>query len=339
MPLNDFIRDMPKVELHVHLKGSTAPETLLQLANKHKINLPADTVAGVRSWFQFRDFDHFITVYDLICECFREPDDIELVMRQFLQGQAAQNIRYTEVTYTASRRIPFEHQLVALNRARAWAESELGVRAGIVMDIPMELDRADGLMLADWAISGMGRGVVGFGLGGGEGGAINAKHKAAFDRVRAAGLPSVPHAGETTGPETIWSAIRDLGAVRLGHGVQAIHDPALVDILREREITLEVCPTSNVCLGVFPTLNDHSLPQLVDAGLRVTINTDDPPMFNTSLVEEYQRVAATFNYDVEQIITFVMTALESSFLPAQDKAALHTAFTESFESLKGMHGL
>lgn len=311
-----MIHEMPKVELHVHLQGATQPETLLKLAKRNNIKLPED----IRAWYQFKDFDHFIQIYDTICTCFATPDDLELATYDFLKNQAAQNIVYTEVTYTPTRRIPFEDQLNALNRARTQALADFGVKLGVVLDIPIEVDIETGEMIADWAISGMGRGIVAFGLGGGEGDYL--KHKAAINRAHAAGLPTVPHAGETTGAETIWQALLDLKASRIGHGVRCLEDPALVDYLREHQIPLEVNPTSNVCLGVFESLESHAFPHLVEAGLCVTINSDDPPMFNTTLTDEYIAVAETFGYSFEQMRQFVHNAIDASFLPEEEKSAL-----------------
>lgn len=317
MPLSEAeiqtIRTMPKVELHVHLQGSTRPETLLKLAQRNGIPLPYDTLDGLREWYTFRDFDHFIDIYDLICACFGTPDDIELATREFIDGQAAQNIVYSEVTYTPNRRMPFDEQLDAINRARAWGEAEYGVKVGIVIDIPREHSPEVGLMLADWAISGMGNGVVAFGQGGVEVGIPPDKFAAAFAKAREAGLPAVPHAGETAGADCIWGAVEALGARRIGHGVRCLDDPALVEVLRERQIVLEVCPTSNVLLGVAPSLAEHPLPKLMEAGLIVTINSDDPPMFNTTLTEEYLRCADAFGWDFAMVEKINRNAFEAAF--------------------------
>lgn len=319
MPLTESeiqtLRTMPKAELHVHLQGSTRPETLLKLARRNAIDLPYDTLDGLREWYTFRDFDHFIDIYDLICECFRTPDDIELATHEFIEGQAAQNIIYSEVTYTPNRRMPFDEQLDAINRARAWGEAEHGVKVGIVIDIPREESPEVGLMLADWAISGMGKGVVAFGQGGVEVGIPPDKFTAAFARAREAGLPAVPHAGETAGADCIWGAVEAVGAVRIGHGVRCLEDPSLVDVLRERQIVLEVCPTSNVLLGVAPSLAEHPLPRLIEAGLIVTINSDDPPMFNTTLTEEYMRCANAFGWDFEMVERLSRNAFDAAFHP------------------------
>ena len=342
MSLESFIRAMPKVELHVHMEGSIRPETLLKLARRHRVKLPADTVEGLRAWYNFTDFPHFVEVYVAISNCLRSPDDIELIAREFLSGQAAQNIRYSEVTYTAitmhiQNRIPFADQLAALNRARRWAETELGVSMGLVIDIPREVRPDQGLLVADWAISGFGEGVVAFGLGGLEVGHPPEKFKAAFDRARAAGLPSVPHAGETVGPESIWGALNTLHADRIGHGVRCLEDPALVAELRARQIPLEICPTSNVCLKVAPSLTEHPLPQLLAEGLYVTLNSDDPPMFNTTLTGEYLAVVETFNFDLDTIEHLVLNGVRAALLPPGPRRQMEADFTAEFARLRSQY--
>ncbi len=342
MSLASFLRAMPKAELHVHLEGAIRPETLLLLARRNHAPLPADDVEGLRQWYTFTDFPHFVEIYITLSRCLQTPDDIELIARQFLSGQAEQNIRHSEVTYTAytinqHAGLPFADQLAAINRARAWAEQALGVTMALVIDIPREVSPAEGEQIAEWAVSGLGSGVDAFGLGGNEVGHPPEKHRAAFDRARAAGLPGVPHAGETVGPESIWGALRALGAIRLGHGVRCLEDPALVAELRARQIPLEVCPTSNVCLKVAPSLAAHPLPRLLAEGLYVTLNSDDPPMFNTTLTGEYLAVAGTFGYGAEVFEQLSLNAVRASLLPAQRRLALEQEFKEEFVRLRCEH--
>jgi adenosine deaminase len=342
MSLETYIQAMPKAELHVHLEGAIQPETLLALARRNGVVLPADTVDGLRAWYTFTDFAHFIEIYLAVSACIRSPDDIELIAREFLGGQAAQNIRYSEVTYTAFthyhfKGLPFHDQLAALNRARTWAERELGVAMGLVIDIPRSISAEDGLLVADWAIEGMGDGVIALGLGGPEIGNPPEKFAAAFERAHAAGLPSVPHAGETVGPESIWGALRALGAVRIGHGVRCIEDPALVAELRDRGIPLEVCPTSNICLGVAPSVAAHPLPRLIDAGLYVTLNSDDPPMFNTSLTDEYLATAQAYGWGASELERLDFNAVRAALLPEAERAALEARFTAEFARLRAEH--
>ena len=324
---DDQIRAMPKVELHVHLEGSIQPATLLALARRHDIPLPAATVEGLRAWYTFTDFPHFIEIYKTISACLRTPDDIELIAREFLAGQAVQNIRYSEVTYTAfthyaTKRMSFADQLAALNRARAWAEAELGVSMGLIIDIERTVTPDEGLLVADWVIGALGQGVVALGLGGPEVGHPPERYHAAFDRALAAGAPRVPHAGETAGPESIWGALRSLHAQRLGHGVRCLEDPALVAELRDRQILLEVCPSSNVCLHVVPSMAAHMLPRLLAEGLYVTLNSDDPPMFNTTLTGEYLAAAQAFGLNLADLQQLALDAARASLLPADKKAIL-----------------
>jgi adenosine deaminase len=342
MSLDTYLQAIPKVELHVHLEGSIQPETLLQLASRYQIDLPARDVPGLRDWYTFTDFDHFISVYIAISNCLRTYEDIELIAREFFINQARQNVRYCEVTYTPfshyrQKKLEFKDQLAALNRARRWAEDELGVRAGWVIDISRNTTPEEGLLVADWAISAMGDGVVALGLGGPEVGHPPEKFADAGARALAAGLPCVPHAGETMGPESIWGALRALYAVRIGHGVRCLEDPDLVTYLRDNQIPLEVCPTSNICLKVFPNLESHPLPRLMAEGLYVTLNSDDPPLFNTSLVEEYQCAARVLGLDVSDLEELDLNALRASLLPAAEKNRLETEFSAAFTRLRLEH--
>lgn len=339
-----YLRAMPKVELHVHLEGSIRPATLLTLARRNQRALPYDTVEGLSQWYQFTDFLHFIDVYVAITQCLRTPDDIELIAWEFLQGQAAQNVRHSEVTYTPRTvynhcGIAFSDQMAALNRARERAARELGVSMALITDIARDITVDEGMHTARWAVATFGAGVDAFGLGGNEVGHPPSKHLDAFNMARAAGLPSVPHAGETVGPESIWGAIRHLGAQRIGHGVRCMEDPALVEYLRMTQIPLEVCPTSNVCLKVFPDMASHSLPRMVAAGLYITINSDDPPLFSTTLNDEYVNAARAFGFDAAQMEHFSLNALRASLLPPERRHALEAQFLREFARLRAAHGV
>jgi aminodeoxyfutalosine deaminase len=333
-----FVTQMPKVELHVHLEGSVQPATLLQLAKRHQVTLPAETVEGLQKWYTFQDFNHFIQIYMTISRCLRTAEDIELIAREFLIGQARQNIRYSEVTFTPHNQyrnnaLSFDEQMDAVNRAREWAERELDVRMGIIMDIPRIIPPEEGELIAEWAISRYGDGLIALGLGGPEVGHPPEKYQRAYDRVRDAGIPCVLHAGETEGPRSIWGALRSAGSRRIGHGVRAVEDPELLDYLREHQIPLEVCPTSNICLKVFPTYESHSLPQLLDAGVYVTINSDDPPMFNTTLTNEFRIGHRVWGWDRALIEQLVMNAVDATLLPDAERAQMRTQFETGFKQI------
>ena len=338
MNLETFIQKMPKVELHVHFEGSIRPDTLLRLAKRNNVSLPYDTVEGLRKWYTFTDFPHFVEIYVAITKCMKTEEDIEAVAREFLEGQARQNIRHSEVTYTAQtvfslHGISFEKQLAALNRARAWAKRELNVTMALIVDIAREVSPERGLQVADWVVGSYDAGVDALGLGGYEVGHPAEKHAQAFDRARAKGIPCILHAGETAGPESIWGALRVAGSQRIGHGVRAIEDPTLMAYLKATQTPLEVCPTSNVCLGVYPSLAQHSLPKLMEAGLYITINSDDPPMFNTTLTNEYLACAKEYGWSRETLQRLVLNAVRVTLLPGDKRQQMEHEFTTAFNLL------
>ncbi len=338
MSLKNFIVSMPKVELHVHLEGSIQPSTLLKLAKHHQIKLPADTVKGLQEWYKFKDFPHFVEIYLTISSCIQTPDDIELITKEFLINQANQNIRYSEVTYTAYthykfRNIAFEDQLSAINRARAWAAKEYGISMALIIDIPRTIAPEEGLLVADWVINAKDNGVIALGLGGPEVGYPAELHKDAFEKILDAGVTSIPHAGETVGAESIWSALNNLKAKRIGHGVRCLEDIKLVEYLKQTQIPLEVCPSSNVCLGVARNLAEHPLPKLLEAGLYITINSDDPPMFDTTLTDEYFRISDTFGFNRDELQNFVINAVKASLLSESDKQKMVLDFQKEFSKL------
>ena len=342
MRLTHFIAQMPKVELHVHLEGSIRPETLLKLAARNHVDLPANTVDGLREWYRFVDFPHFVEIYVAITRCIKTVDDIELIAREFLAGQAEQNIRHSEVTYTAQtlhmlHGIAFEKQIAALDRARAWAKSELGVSMALIVDIAREVSPQHGLQVAEWVVGAYcddgETGVNALGLGGYEVGHPPEKHAAAFERARNAGVPCILHAGETSGPASIWGALRAAGTRRIGHGVRAIEDPTLRAYLKASQIPLEVCPASNLCLGVYPTLAAHSLPELIARGLYVTINSDDPPMFNATLTDNFLMCATAYSWDHGTIQTLVLNAARATLLPEPARVAMARSFKAEFARL------
>lgn len=328
---------MPKVELHVHIEGSIRPETVLKLAQRNQQPLPADTVEGLRAWYDFRDFEHFVEVYVAVSKCIKTPDDVELLIREFLEGQAEQNVLHTEATYTASTierycGIPWDEQIDALNRARRWAENELGVTLGLIIDIVrgQTVDRAfDSL---EWSKSALGNGVVALGLAGVERlGTL--EYTPVFEAAQQEGVPMVCHAGETSGPQVMWDVIEAAKARRIGHGVRCMDDPRLVEHLAETQLPLEVCPTSNICIGVFPTLEDHPIDRMVNAGLNITVNSDDPPMFGTSVNEEWCRTVELFEWDMATVKKLSTNAVEAALVDEGRRDAIRAQVESAFTNL------
>ncbi|MHB8638064.1 MAG: adenosine deaminase [Fimbriimonadaceae bacterium] len=332
MPTAEFFRQMPKVELHVHLEGSIRPATLLKLAAKNGIELPAHDLAGLQEWYRFRDFPHFVDVYVGVSKCIRTAADLELVAREFLEGQAEQNVLHTEFTYTASTiekyaGIPWAEQHQALTRAMQYGEVELGVSSGIILDIVRGDPPERGLEVARWATESPG--VAALGLAGEERFG-SAQYAGAFALANDRGLRVVPHAGETLGPDSVWEVLEHAQPLRIGHGVRCLEDKALTAELVRQRIPLEVCPTSNVALGVFPDLQNHPLPQMINAGLVVTINSDDPPMFGTTLSEEFKRCADAFGFDEDTLWSLSSNAVNGAILPQDRRDTLRDRMRRNY---------
>lgn len=324
---------MPKVELHVHLEGSIRPETVLQLAAKNGVSLPANDLVGLKEWYRFQNFPHFVKIYVGVSDCIRSTEDIEFIAKEFLLGQATQNILYSEVTYTActiEKRcgIPVDEQLDALRSALDWGKKALDVEAQFVLDIVRGDTPERAAQVLDWVSDNLGKGVCALGLAGFE--SLGTKVFAdVFGEAKRRGVPVTAHAGETEGAWSIQETWELTGAPRIGHGVRILEDPELVSEFIRQGMVLEVCPTSNVCLGVFPSLEMHTLPELMEAGLAVTLNSDDPPMFGTTLTDEWIRCSEVFDWDDEVAQQLTEAAIDASFLPDSAKQALRSKVAHS----------
>jgi aminodeoxyfutalosine deaminase len=324
-PYAAFVAGLPKAELHVHHVGSASPRIVSELAARHPGTVPSD-LDELRAFYTFRDFAHFIEVYLSVVDLLREPEDIRLLTYEIATDMAAQNIRYAELTLTpwtsVRTGIPIEAFVEAVEDARVAAERDHGVVLRWIYDIPGEAGLPAAEDTLQLALHHAPETLIGFGLGGPEIGVDRPQFRDVFDQARAAGLHSVPHAGETTGPGTVWSALRDLGAERIGHGTSAAQDPELVAHLAERQVPLEVCPTSNVATRAVDRLEDHPIRALHDAGVLVTVNSDDPPMFGTTLNREYEIAATLLDLDERGIADLAAGAVRASFLAEGDKRAL-----------------
>ncbi len=322
--LTDFIAGLPKAELHVHHVGSASPRIVSELAARHPGTVPVD-LEELSTFFEFRDFAHFIDVYLAVVDLVRTPDDVRTLTYEVAREMASgQNLRYAELTCTPFTSVrpdrdgvgmPIEAYTEAIEDARVAAERDFGLVLRWIYDIPGE----SGLPAADatlsYALDHAPPALVGFGLGGPEIGVSRVQFQSHFDAARAAGLHSVPHAGETTGPETVWDAVRLLGAERIGHGTSSASDPALLDHLAAEGIVLEVCPSSNIATRAVATLAEHPLAIFIEAGVPVTINSDDPPMFGTTLSNEYAIAADLLSLSADGVADLSRAAVRASFAP------------------------
>ncbi|WP_308289326.1 MULTISPECIES: adenosine deaminase [unclassified Mumia] len=324
-PVNPFLHALPKAELHVHLLGAASPETVLGLARRHpQVGVPVE-IEALREFYRFRDFAHFIEVYVQTNQLVTTPEDVEDLVAGVGADMAAQNIRYAELTVTPDSQLLMGIEPDALAQALVGGRErarESGVELAWIFDIPGELGVVSGERTIDWVEKYAPSGTVGFGLGGPEIGVARPQFAEVFARARAIGLGSVPHAGETTGAETVRDALDALGAVRIGHGIRAVDDPALVAELADRRIPLEVAPTSNLRTGAVARIQEHPFVALHEAGVVVTLNSDDPGMFDTTLEHEYQLAHDVFGLSLADLADVARTAVDVSFAPDALKLAL-----------------
>jgi aminodeoxyfutalosine deaminase len=300
--VTEFVAAMPKVELHVHLVGSVG-------MREHRPHICP----------RFGSFAEFATAYGARSRMLRSGADVEAAVVAMASGLAHSRVRYAEVTVT-----PHSHLVAGIDpdelaeslaAGRRRAADECGVRIAWVFDISGDLGPAAGMETVRWVLRLAPEGTVGFGLGGPEAGIPRAPFKEAFDQAIAAGLHSVPHAGETAGPASVRSALDDLRAERIGHGIRSVEDPALLDRLAAEQVALEVCPTSNACTGAVADLAAHPLPRLLEAGVPVTLATDNPAIFDTDLNREYVLAHDALGLSRAELLAIAATGIEAAFCP------------------------
>ncbi|NUP02528.1 MAG: adenosine deaminase [Nonomuraea sp.] len=328
MTIDAFIDALPKVELHVHLIGSASVDTVLELSRRHPGSGVPTSEEELRRFYTFTDFPHFARVYRAVNSLVRDPEDVATLVLGLAKDLAGQGGRYAELQVT-----PYAHHLVgmpmrevtqALDLAARRSLDDHGVEMAYIFDIPGEYGEEAARITVEHALQEPPAALVGFGIGGieQEREKYRDAYRDAFSAARAAGLHSVPHGGEMSGPETIWETIEGYGAERIGHGINCLSDPRLVAHLRETRLPLDVCPTSNVCTGQVPDLAAHPLPRMLEEGLYVTLNSDDPPMFATTLAGEYRAAARTFGFGVQELAQLARNAVNASYLGEDRKQAL-----------------
>jgi adenosine deaminase len=319
--LVDRLRAMPKAEIHVHIEGATNAETFYQIAQRNQVELPVHSLEEWQSFFEFRDFSHFIQVYTAAVNCLQTPEDYALLLERFYQRQSEENILYTEAFLSASfltQKFEDDEILEAIAAGCAAGEANYGCQINLIPDIAREIPDSQHRVL-EFVLKGKERGLfIGLGVGGLEVGYPPELFTNTYAEARQQGLKVVAHAGEAIGVESIWGAVNALKAERIGHGIRCLDDPELVELLHRRRIPLEVSPQSNYCLGVVEQNQPHPIRNMIDAGLYCTINSDDPAMFSTSLTKEYITLAHQ-GFTWEELWQLNLNTLEATFLDAAEK--------------------
>lgn len=321
------MKDLPKVELHLHLEGGAPPAFIRDLARRKKADI--DGIFNEDGGYAYRDFAHFLQVYEAATSVLTGPEDFARLTRAVLEECAAHGVVYTEMFLSpdfcgGADKTLWREYLAAIQETAEAADRDMGITMRGIVTCVRHFGPEQAKKAAACAADTAGSFITGFGMGGAEDAHTPADFAWAFDCAREVGLQITTHAGEWGGTRSVRDSIEALDPVRIGHGVQAIDDPALCDLLVDRGITLEVCPGSNVFLGVYNRLEDHSIERLRERGVKVTVSTDDPPFFRTTMTQEYENLAQTFGYDEGVFVELNQTALDAAFCDADTKETIRT---------------
>ena len=330
-----FIEGMPKAELHIHIEGSLEPELLFELAERNGISLRYASVEEVRRAYDFSDLQSFLDLYYEGMQVLLNERDFYDLTWAYLQKVSAQNVRRAEVFFDpqahTDRGVPLESVITGIRRALEDGEQQLGISSELIMCFLRHLS-AEAAMETLHASLPFWKWIVAVGLDSSEVGHPPEDFKAVFDEARKHGLLTVAHAGEEGPPEYIWQALDDLKVSRVDHGVRCVEDPKLVERLREEQIPLTVCPLSNVKLRVFDSIQDHNLKRMLELGLRVTVNSDDPAYFGGYMDENFEAVRKGLSLSREDVYRLAKNSFQASFLDAAKKQQLLKELDDYFAS-------
>ena len=318
----EYIRGLPKAELHVHIEGTLEPELAFQLAKKHGVVLPYATVEELRQAYQFENLQSFLDIYYEGAAVLRDADDFHLLAQSYLRKAHAQGVVHAEIffdpqTHTA-RGIPFDTVLSGIHRALRETGTRLGITSRLILCFLRHLSAESAMQTLEQALPHKSA-IHAVGLDSSESGHPPSKFSAVFARARAEGFLTVAHTGEEGPPQYIYEALDDLKVSRVDHGVRSEEDAALCERLAAENMPLTVCPLSNVKLAVFKRIEDHNLKRLLDRGLCVTVNSDDPAYFGGYLLENFMAVQRAFKLTCDEIRRLAANSINASFLATETK--------------------
>jgi aminodeoxyfutalosine deaminase len=325
-PPSSFIRQLPKAELHLHLEGAVDAKTLLELRQRHGDKA---TLAETESLYSYSDFQSFLMAFKAVSAHLRGPDDYELATYRLMQQLKEESILHAEVYVAVGvclfRKQDFAAIFEGLERGRARGARDFGVSLLWIFDATRHFGVEEAQKVFELAVRYQDRNVVGVGIGGDEQKAPPELFRGVYSYAADNGLRLTAHAGETAPPESVWGAL-NLRAERIGHGFTAGQDPDLIEELAYRQIPVEICLTSNLRTGVCKAIAEHPAKSYFDQGIMITLNTDDPALFNTTLSREYQLAQETFGFTDEHLRELARNSFEASFLPAEKKLELLSLF-------------
>jgi adenosine deaminase/aminodeoxyfutalosine deaminase len=335
MASKSFIQSLPKAELHLHLEGSVDPATLAELSRRYNTPLLTENnrydVAGsgdvlteddVRRLYSYRDFNGFLMAFKSVTERLRSPEDYELVTYRLMQKLRQQNVVHAEVYVSVGvirwRGQPVEPIFEGMERGRERGQRDFGVSLLWIFDAVRHFGPQAASEVFDLAARLRERNVVAIGIGGDEARGPAEGFRDLYKKAADNGLRLTAHAGETTGPESVWGAL-NIGAVRIGHGLSAESDPELMEVMAQKQVPVETCITSNLRTGACKELQEHPVRKFFDEGLMITLSTDDPAMFQTSLNKEFEIAQQEFSFSEDHLRELARNSIEASFLPVEKK--------------------
>ena len=325
MTLQQFIQEMPKVELHLHIEGTLEPDLMFALAQRNNIDLPYKSVQEVRDAYHFSNLQSFLDIYYQGARVLVDEQDFYDLMWAYLEKSSEQNVRHTEIFFDpqthTGRGIPFEVVINGLTRAKEDAEQQLGITSELILCFLRHLSPESALKTLEMASPYRDK-ILGVGLDSSEQGRPPSLFTEVFQRAKEQGYKIVAHAGEEGPAEYIWEAIRLLDVQRIDHGVRSIEDPELIDYLVEKQIALTVCPLSNIKLCVFDDMGQHNIKQLLDLGVRVTVNSDDPAYFGGYMNENFIATQTGLDLSKDDLYQIGRNAIEASFINADRRRQL-----------------
>ena len=322
--------NIPKIENHLHLEGAIPHESLWQLMQKYGGDAGIQTLHQLEEKFIYRDFRQFIETWSWKNQFIREYEDFELISEAVFLDLAAQNVKYAEVFISPSL---FRHRLSVLKIVEAISGSihrVSNIKINLIVDLVRDYGPEQELRTLHEINEVKDLGIVGIGIGGSEDEFPPGLFSGLFEQARVFGFKTTAHAGEASGPESIWSAINELKVDRIGHGTRAVEDRGLVKHMAENQIPVELCPLSNVRTGVVKSIESHPIRTFIENGIPVSINTDDPKMFGNSLAEEYQILKDIFKFTREEIHEILINSISTMWLDDKEKAALTAEFGDNF---------
>ena len=336
METHEIIRALPKAEQHIHLVGSTKPETLLWLAESADIQVPFGTVEEVKAFFNYSNFEHFINVYSTVVDCIAEENQFERISYEMLETSFQCNVRDIEASFSAPDHVlhglDYGDMLDAINRGLRRGKKEFGIDCRLRIDLVRNYGPDYGMEVLNW-IEEKGDNIVAVDIGGSESNYPPEPYAPVFKRAREMGLHLVAHAGEAAGLESVWGAVKALKVDRIGHGTIAAKDPKLLRFIADRNVTIETCPVSNVRTGAITSVRNHPIRKFIEYGIRATVNSDDPSMFGTDMNNEYIQLHNMLGFTIPELFQISLNTVESAFLTMEEKEKLIGEFREEYIAL------